>query len=289
MIVFLFAALLCVGTLTQANVSTQSSLLRVTQEVTTIHQHALIASVHEKARKLVDSTSENAGTFVDGDTFCSYMEESMSFEGMDDENANGDCSCSGTIEDILELTCSFQNVCEPEDVCGSVDFVIKLSNLVDGEGNLGDAPAMDVKACVDVDEEWMEEICLSLYFSGIDFVAPVKCEMTYDDQECMCNVTTVQTDETFDIEVPCMVWNCSDVVPDALKPYMAEDVCKVVSETDNATVTAVDPVMLSFAALAEVPPEAATELQAGSGVIATPFMVKGTSIFLVLSAAFLVL
>jgi hypothetical protein len=283
-------ALLLVANLAQAYASTPSSSLRVTREVATLHRDALIKAVHEKARKLVDSSSANGESFGDDETFCNYVEEIMSFEEAGSKNAAGDCSCSGTIADTLELTCSFQNVCgERGAVCGSLDFVLKLSNPVDEEGNLGNNLEMEIQACVDVDAEWLEEICLTLFFSGMDFFAPVKCEMTYDMQECMCNIDTVQVDETFDIEVPCMVWNCSDVVPDPLKPYMAQDNCELFSDTDSETVTAVEPVLTSFAALEEVPPEVTTQLQAGSGAISTRMTVQGTSISVVLSAAFLAL
>jgi translation initiation factor 1 (eIF-1/SUI1) len=276
---------LVVGFFCSTNAVAPSSLLRTKHEVATLHRDALIDAVHKKARKLVDTTSEHHGILGDGETFCSFIEEEMSFEDID-EDVSGDCTCSGTITDTLEVTCSFQNICGVQgDICGSVNATIKISNLVDAEGNFGSNPEIELQACVDVDIEGLEEMCITLNFAGVDFV-PVNCTFTYDAQMCECNVNSVVLDEQFDIEVPCLVWNCSEVVPEVLKPYMAEDTCDVFSSTENETVSAVDPALTSFAALEEIPADVTSELEGGSGAFSNNKVTGFAASFLALSAAF---
>jgi hypothetical protein len=125
-------------------------------------------------------------------------------------------------------------------------------------------PSLEISACVDVDADWIKEICTKLNYSGIDFIAPTTCEVTYDAQQCQCDIETMPLDTVMDIEVPCVIWNCSQVVPEALKPYMHENTCDVLTDSEMSSGGAVQPAMSSLTTLESIPPEVVSELSAAT-------------------------
>ncbi|KAG7354678.1 hypothetical protein IV203_004034 [Nitzschia inconspicua] len=161
-----------------------------------------------------------------------------------------------------------------------------MSKLVYGEGSLGPHPELEIQACVDVELQGLEEMYISINFANLDFVIPVNCTFTYDAQLCECNIDTF-LDETFDVDIPCLKWNCNEVVPELLKPYVADESCECFAETDNGTVSAVEPAMSFFSALQDIPPEVTTELQAWSTAFAMTKLTGSVTIFHALSAVFL--
>ncbi|KAL3905851.1 MAG: hypothetical protein SGARI_004265, partial [Bacillariaceae sp.] len=214
------------------------------------------------ARKLVSSDSLRALAGESQETFCSYMEEGMDFEDLG-EGAEGECTCSGTIQDTIDLQCSFTNICDDlEEYCGDISFGITMSNLLDEEGELSDEATLDIKACVDVDVTWLEEICFTMTYAGLVLDVPTSCSVTYDGQLCSCTIDTVDIEGgTFDMEVPCVMWSCQEVVPALLKPYMVQDTCNAPSTMDEEAGPA-NPAVASLNSLEQIPEEVAKELEA---------------------------
>jgi hypothetical protein len=232
------------------------------QHVATMHRDQLIDAIHHKARKLVSSDSLRALAGEDDQTFCGIVEQEMDFEDLG-EGAEGECTCTGTVEDTINLSCAFTNICdETEDYCGDITFSISMSNLFDDNDEFNAEAHMDIQACVDVDVTWLDEICFKVSFSGLDLIVPTECEVTYGGKQCSCTVDTVDIEGgTFDMEVPCVMWSCQDVVPELLKPYMVEDTCNATSVMDEEAGPA-NPAIASLNSLEQIPKEVTTELEA---------------------------
>jgi len=264
-----------------------SSLAKTTKTMTAYPDVFGKARMDELARgmyrNLVETTAKshrklaatNDPSITGAESMCEYVEQAMSGDFLDMQDAGSSCECTGDITDTIQVKCSASDICGPnEEICGSMDFAVILSNVMNEDGTMGTSPSIEMKVCVDVDTiAWMEEICMSLLYEGFELFAPQSCGFTYDGQDCTCAIETMDLEallgEEFadlpsqfrDVELPCVVWDCSQVVPEPLVDYMQANSCEAVT-SDGMDIDGDDAQsMVGFSLLEEeIPPEVKQEM-----------------------------
>ena len=256
-------AMVVSATASATSIRATSSPTTKNRETAIQHRDLMVQTLHDKARKVQES-----GGIFNGDTFCELVEQEMSLEEeFAAEGITGSCTCEGTLDTTLTLACDFSNICgDRGEVCGTANFKVEMSNLIDADGNFNEVnPSMNWEVCVDVDGEWLKEICFKLDYNGLEFLVPTSCAVTYDEQDCVCSISTVSLSDTFDIDVPCMAWDCTEVVPEQLKPYMKEDQCELLeggTDAEAVELGSTDTAVTSFALFEQVPEDTQAELEA---------------------------
>ncbi|KAL3936663.1 MAG: hypothetical protein SGARI_002458 [Bacillariaceae sp.] len=248
---------------------------------------SLQQGLQSKARKLMEKSDffqSKARKLQDTGTFCSLLEDELTFDDLGD-GAEGQCDCTGTMETAIELSCAATGVCDEIDgeYCGDFSFNIRM------EGILSENPKLEFDICVDMEATWMEEMCFDMTFSG-DMTSPQTCGVTYGGEDCSCTIDTVELDGPFAIDVPCTAWNCQEVVPELLKPYMADDGCAAIANMDVDTEAAQDSGLQdtavgSLTTLESIPEDVVTELEANAGSGAMTMKGYYGAIFAVIAAA----
>lgn len=147
------------------------------------------------------------GTYFDLD-LCTLVESAIGF-GVNNNNVEASCFCSGDLEAGLDLRCLFETNDFPSRDDGSCDaFDLELFF-----GGLERTAMIDAKACARFAGDEFEETCFSYNSSSgnDELSSKATCLATYGGQQCGCSVVE---DDGGDAGT-CLSIDCSPFLPGA--------------------------------------------------------------------------
>ena len=178
-----------------------------------------MSSTPNHLRRSLWALQQEGNDFDICDLVQKHLGEDFSTEISSVGSGEGPCECKGSLSDTVSLACSFEDVCEEDLFCATVDVNVTLTGMVNENGGLGKDPQMGVDACVETDVDFLEKMCLELEFAKPNFFVPEDCSFSYGEKKCLCDI---------DPKKNCYQFDCSSEVPAFLEDSIVADKCKTV-------------------------------------------------------------